>query len=359
SAAGGNFLDKIPRDGLSIIESISKVRYSRSHVTDSRVSTNALLLSSSPSNSFEFQQIVASLEDKLDIRMSRFEKSLNDMKVFVTSPAPIKAVKEVCVTCGSNHSYNHCPLTLVEKEPEATKDTELLSTENIQPPSVQVYEKDKEPIDKPFFVPKTKTNLPYPLRLSKEKVCEKDDILAVKFVEIFRDLHFELSFANALIHMPNTTLVTELDEVAESSIKNIVPIPHECEVTSDNESESKVPNKDDSSAFTTFLNPLFNDSDDFTSNDNKSIHEDDVPIEESKVCSNLLFDGDEINSDELKSPVESDFDESLSNHDTVKFDHLEEPLMPIHIAEEERIRRERAEYIIRIEIFPYTVKVSS
>nr|GFB68084.1 hypothetical protein [Tanacetum cinerariifolium] len=34
SAAGGNFLDKIPRECLSIIESKSKVRYSRSRVTD-------------------------------------------------------------------------------------------------------------------------------------------------------------------------------------------------------------------------------------------------------------------------------------------------------------------------------------
>nr|GEZ95389.1 reverse transcriptase domain-containing protein [Tanacetum cinerariifolium] len=112
SAARGNFLDKIPGDGLAIIESISKVRYSRSRVTDSRVSTNAPLSSSLPSNSFEFQQIAASLEDKLDIRMSRFEKSLNDIKAsVVTPPAPIKAVEEMCVTCGANHSYNHCPLT--------------------------------------------------------------------------------------------------------------------------------------------------------------------------------------------------------------------------------------------------------
>nr|GFA90877.1 reverse transcriptase domain-containing protein [Tanacetum cinerariifolium] len=36
----------------------------------------------------------------------------------------------------------------------------------------------------------------------KEKLQEKDDILAAKFMEIFRDLHFELSFANALVHMP-------------------------------------------------------------------------------------------------------------------------------------------------------------
>nr|GFC84662.1 reverse transcriptase domain-containing protein [Tanacetum cinerariifolium] len=72
SAAGGNFLDKIPR----------------------------------------------SLEDKLDIRLSRFEKSLNDMKAsFVTPTAPIKAVEEVCVTCGANHSYNHFSLTRGNKFP--------------------------------------------------------------------------------------------------------------------------------------------------------------------------------------------------------------------------------------------------
>nr|GEW07052.1 hypothetical protein [Tanacetum cinerariifolium] len=118
SAAGGNFLDKIPRECLSIIESKSKVRYSRSRVTDSRVSTNAPLPSSSHSHSFDLQQIAASLEDKLDIRMNRFEKSLNDMKAsFVTPIAPIKAVEEVCVTCGANHSYNRCPLTLGNEFP--------------------------------------------------------------------------------------------------------------------------------------------------------------------------------------------------------------------------------------------------
>nr|GFB51432.1 reverse transcriptase domain-containing protein [Tanacetum cinerariifolium] len=40
-------------------------------------------------------QIAASLEDKLDIRMNRFQKSLNDMKAsFITPTAPIKAVEE-------------------------------------------------------------------------------------------------------------------------------------------------------------------------------------------------------------------------------------------------------------------------
>nr|GFB78370.1 hypothetical protein [Tanacetum cinerariifolium] len=112
SAAGGNFLDKIPRECLSIIESKSTVRYSRSRVTDVRANVNAPLSSSSHSNSFDLQQIAAALEDKLDISMNRFKKSLNEMKnSFITPTAPLKAVTEVCVTCGSNHSYNQCPLT--------------------------------------------------------------------------------------------------------------------------------------------------------------------------------------------------------------------------------------------------------
>nr|GFB99098.1 hypothetical protein [Tanacetum cinerariifolium] len=111
SAAGGNFLDKIPRECLSIIESKSKLRYSRSRVTDVRLNANANL-SSSQSNSFDLQQIATALEDKLDIRMNRFEKSLNEMKNSIVTPTtPLKEVTEVCVTCGSNHSYNQCPLT--------------------------------------------------------------------------------------------------------------------------------------------------------------------------------------------------------------------------------------------------------
>nr|GFB32855.1 hypothetical protein [Tanacetum cinerariifolium] len=70
SAAGGNFLDKIPRECLSIIKSKSKVRYSRSGVTDVRANANAPLSSTSHSNSFDLQQIAAALEDKLDIRMN-------------------------------------------------------------------------------------------------------------------------------------------------------------------------------------------------------------------------------------------------------------------------------------------------
>ncbi|GKC39747.1 reverse transcriptase domain-containing protein [Tanacetum coccineum] len=67
--------------------------------------------------------------------------------------------------------------------------------EDIQPPVVQ--------IDEPVVAQMTKPTLPYPSRANKEKLCEKDDLLASKFMEIFQNLHFELSFTDALLHMPN------------------------------------------------------------------------------------------------------------------------------------------------------------
>ncbi|GKB57590.1 reverse transcriptase domain-containing protein [Tanacetum coccineum] len=45
----------------------------------------------------------------MDIRMSRLEKMISEKNV--TTPVIVKAVEEVCVTCGSNHSFNNCPLT--------------------------------------------------------------------------------------------------------------------------------------------------------------------------------------------------------------------------------------------------------
>nr|GEZ91206.1 reverse transcriptase domain-containing protein [Tanacetum cinerariifolium] len=333
SAAKGNFLDKIPRECLSIIESKSKVRYSRSRVTDVRTNANANL-SNSQSNSFDLQQMAAALEDKLDIRMNRFEKSLIDMKnSFITPTTPLKEVTEVCVTCGSNHSYNQCPLTrggndypvfhdniqqfqtaavesstqprcfisesfeayttandanmnnlqlkfdnfqrnqqdfqkkfeqkqddfqnqmmqfmqnlynkpstssssslpsntipnpkgeakaittrsgMSYKEPpipppgvnqqkpvEVTKDSEPQNSNDIHPSTVQAEVPKDTPTEEPVVeLPKAKPNLPNPSRLKKEKNLKKDDILAAKFMEIFRDLHFKLSFADALVHMP-------------------------------------------------------------------------------------------------------------------------------------------------------------
>nr|GEX42546.1 reverse transcriptase domain-containing protein [Tanacetum cinerariifolium] len=107
----------------------------------------------------------------------------------------------------------------------------------------------------------------------------------------------------------------------KSSTKNLIPIPHECKVVSENGVKSIEPVNDNSSVFTTISNPLINN--------------------------------DKINSDEINSHVEFNSDESTSNHDNVKSDYLDEfyrPFIPIHILEEERIRREHADYINQIKM---------
>nr|GEW07568.1 reverse transcriptase domain-containing protein [Tanacetum cinerariifolium] len=52
-----------------------------------------------------------------------------------------------------------------------------------------------------------KLTIPYPSRANKQKLREKDDNLALKFIEIFRKIHFDLSFADALLHMPKFALM--------------------------------------------------------------------------------------------------------------------------------------------------------
>ncbi|GJY48113.1 hypothetical protein Tco_0438069 [Tanacetum coccineum] len=76
--------------------------------------------------------------------------------------------------------------------------TSMRKYRNIQPLVVQI----QAPINEPVVSPKPKPFIPYPSRANKQKIREKDDNLASKFVEIFQELHFELSFADDLLHMP-------------------------------------------------------------------------------------------------------------------------------------------------------------
>ncbi|GKE85084.1 hypothetical protein Tco_1558826, partial [Tanacetum coccineum] len=84
----------------------------------------------------------------------------------------------------------------VEQEPEVTKDMVQPSTQDIQPPVILIL------VDELVVAPALKPTIPYPSRVNQQKLREKDDVLALKFLEIFRKLHFDLSFADALLHMP-------------------------------------------------------------------------------------------------------------------------------------------------------------
>ncbi|GJS07320.1 reverse transcriptase domain-containing protein [Tanacetum coccineum] len=96
SAAGGNFLDKMPRECLKIIESKSKVRQSRSKAIVAKVSMSSSTPGVSPD--------VAELKDMV-------KALLLDKKNQSQAPATVKAVEESCVTCGGAHSHRNCPAT--------------------------------------------------------------------------------------------------------------------------------------------------------------------------------------------------------------------------------------------------------
>nr|GEZ37986.1 reverse transcriptase domain-containing protein [Tanacetum cinerariifolium] len=186
SAARGNFLNKIPRECLSIIKSKSK---------------------------HDFQKKFEQKQDDFQNQMMNFMQNLNHNKPSSSSSLPSNTIpnpkgEAKAITTRSGMNYKEPPTPppgVEEQEPtEETTDTELPSTKDIQPPLVQVQE-DK-PIEKPSVViPKAKASLPYPSRLAKEKIHEKYDILIAKFMEIFRDLHFKLSFADALVYMSKFT----------------------------------------------------------------------------------------------------------------------------------------------------------
>nr|GEY80592.1 uncharacterized mitochondrial protein AtMg00810-like [Tanacetum cinerariifolium] len=241
AAAGGNLLRKTPQDALIIIENKLKVCYSRNKSLAFKVSTT-----SSGNSSSTDARI-----DKITNTISNFVENFNKK---MTTPTTVKAVEETCVICGGHkaittqsgvilaglsissphskevdrepetitdqeltRSSNNVPPLVVQPSPvstsfstitsskvsEVTKDTEQSSTKNIQPSVVH----NQVPIDELVVAPKPKPTIPYPSGANKQKLSEKDDMLALKFLEIFRNLHFELSFADALLHMPKFALM--------------------------------------------------------------------------------------------------------------------------------------------------------
>nr|GEY21834.1 reverse transcriptase domain-containing protein [Tanacetum cinerariifolium] len=117
-----------------------------------------------------------------------FTGSTNNVPPLVVQPS-------LASTSFSNNSSS--------KMPEVTKDTVQPITENIQPPVAQT----QIPIYEPVVDLKPKPTIPYPSRVNKQKLHEKDDNIALKFVKIFRNLHFELSFVDAFMHMPKFAMM--------------------------------------------------------------------------------------------------------------------------------------------------------
>ncbi|GKE61400.1 hypothetical protein Tco_1511767 [Tanacetum coccineum] len=136
----------------------------------------------------------------------------------------------------------------------------------------------------------------------------------------------------------STILEKKSDEVIKSSVEDLIPIPSESEDTSGSDSEYDFRSCDDFSPINvseeksiTFFDRLFDLNDDFTSSDDESLSDEDVPEDNVKIYSNPLFEFDDkyISSD--VNPLFNEVLEDIESEDSYvsKLDEPDLLLTPI------------------------------
>ncbi|GJZ83509.1 hypothetical protein Tco_0648682 [Tanacetum coccineum] len=206
SAAGGNLLERSAQDVLKIIENKSKVHNSR----------NKPIVS----------QVKASNVDSSEIASAM--TAMFKQHQVTPAPASVKAVEESCVTCGGAHSYRQCPATdgntfsgyqdNIQGYVSAAAVNYNQGNTGYRPQSVA------NQFRPPGFAQPNVQNQGF--NQNRGNNFNQDDNLASKFVEIFWELHFELSFTDALLHMPKFALMfksllnnkEKLFDLAKSSV---------------------------------------------------------------------------------------------------------------------------------------------
>ncbi|GJU46147.1 reverse transcriptase domain-containing protein [Tanacetum coccineum] len=119
----------------------------------------------------------------------------------------------------------------VSHDTEVTKDTmppaNNGSTEDVQPPVVQIQSRNPnpEPNVSPVDTPIPKASIPFPSRRNDERRKEKANEQIEKFYEIFKDMNFEISFLDALTLMPKfastlKTLIGNKEKLSEMAKLN-------------------------------------------------------------------------------------------------------------------------------------------
>nr|GEW03129.1 reverse transcriptase domain-containing protein [Tanacetum cinerariifolium] len=208
SAAGGDFLDKMPSGCLKIIESKSKVRQSRAKTVVAKVHSS----SSTPAISSD----VAELKDM--VRALLLDKKNQSLAPAPSpTPAPVKAVEQNCVTCGGAWTLPGNTITnpkedlkgittrsgvayqgptipvsskVVKQETEVTKDQvqtpSSQSTTPVQPLVTQSETSVSEPVVAPVSapMPNLKPSIPYPSRRDNERRRDQANEQSEKFYEI-------------------------------------------------------------------------------------------------------------------------------------------------------------------------------
>ncbi|GJY17804.1 reverse transcriptase domain-containing protein [Tanacetum coccineum] len=141
------------------------------------------------------QTLMSNQTNELKNMMASFFQ-MNTASSSGTGPLPSNTIANPrgdlkAITTRSGVSYDGPPIPppssslpkVVERVPEVTKDTVQPSTKNIQPPVVQT----QVLIDEPVVAPKPKPTIPYPSRVNKQKLREKDDKLALNYLKFYDD----------------------------------------------------------------------------------------------------------------------------------------------------------------------------
>nr|GEV82395.1 DNA-directed DNA polymerase [Tanacetum cinerariifolium] len=208
SATGGNLLSKTTREALQIIENKSKVCYLRNKPNVSRMNIN------SKENTSKTDDRIDKLADQISTLVDIFAKK-------VVTPALVKAVKESCVTCGGPHAHYNCD-AINSNQPSvcvATGTYNQVAPQNrasnyMAPPGFAPVQNSQN--SNTILNPKgemkaitTRSGVAYegpsiPTNPSPKKLHEKATNQMKKFFQIFQELHFDISFANALRLMPKS-----------------------------------------------------------------------------------------------------------------------------------------------------------
>ncbi|GKC33751.1 hypothetical protein Tco_1046135 [Tanacetum coccineum] len=93
-AAGGNHLSKTTREALNIIENKSKIRYSHNKLNVSRMNTTS-------------RESVSKTDERIDKLADQISILVEIVSKKVVTPAPVKAVEDICVTCSGPHSFGY------------------------------------------------------------------------------------------------------------------------------------------------------------------------------------------------------------------------------------------------------------
>ncbi|GJV19511.1 reverse transcriptase domain-containing protein [Tanacetum coccineum] len=152
---------------------------------------------------------------------------LHQLDTFYHCPLTSNDQDSLNSAAGGKHFLDKMPSRMLKIIREAS-----LSTEDVQPPVVQIQSRNPnpEPSVAPVVTPVPKASIPFPSRRNDERRKEKANDQIEKFYEIFRDLSFEISFTDALMLMPKfaSTLKTLIGNKEKLSELARTPLNENC-----------------------------------------------------------------------------------------------------------------------------------